>query len=102
MMGMTAADMIFMFFTTPVVVATNDTFDDYDEENDRNIHHDHNIEHSDVVDQSSKGPGRGWGGVRSDGGRYTKKDKNRTPRSFKPSQTTKEGPCRKPCNQTHR
>eukprot|EP00966_Prymnesium_polylepis_P062209 1443358-Prymnesium_polylepis.1 len=82
MIGVTAADMILMFFTTPDVaiptnVLANDTFDDYmyEDENDRNIHHDHNILHSDVVDQSSKGPGRGWGGVRSDGGRYIKKDK---------------------------
>ena len=47
-----------------------DDYDDYD--NDQH----HNVDHSDVVDPSTKGPGRGWGAMRSDGGRrYTKSTK---------------------------
>jgi hypothetical protein len=71
MIGMTAADVMILFFTTlGVAIPTYDAFDDdYEDENDCNILH------TDVVDQRSKGHGRGWGGVRSDGERYTKKDK---------------------------
>jgi hypothetical protein len=67
MMDMIAA----LFFTTPIAAAMNDTYDDYDD-----YDHHHNIDYSDAVDPSTKGAGRGWGAVRSDGGRrYTKSTK---------------------------
>ena len=60
--------MTTLFFTKPIVVALN-----CDDNND-NDNYECDIDYP-TINSNIKGPGRGWGGARSDGGRYTKSTK---------------------------